>query len=142
MKPLEEATVAKGFSWKPTPVVLGLANSPEAEQSEQFRVEPMPTIPIEGGLIGQFLWQWLRIEILAVPERYRGQGVGSQLMASAESIAWAHGCRRAWVDTFSFQAPRFYEKQGYRLFGELADYPPGETRSFYWKELTAPESKQ
>jgi hypothetical protein len=32
--------------------------------------------------------------------------------------------------TFSFQARRFYEKEGYRVVGELADYLPGET--LYW----------
>lgn len=140
MKPLEEATIAKGLTWKPTPVVLGLVDSAEPTANEQDKENCAGTLPIEGGLIGQILWQWLRIEILAVPERYRGQGVGSQLMALAEAIAWAHGCRRAWVDTFSFQAPRFYEKLGYQRFGELADYPPGETRSFYWKELIAPKA--
>jgi hypothetical protein len=34
---------------------------------------------------------------------------------------------RAWLDTFSFQAPEFYPKFGYREFGRL-DYPPLGTR--------------
>ncbi len=32
--------------------------------------------------------------------------------------------------TYSFQARGFYEKLGYRLAGQIDDYPPG--RSYYW----------
>jgi hypothetical protein len=39
------------------------------------------------------------------------------------------------VDTFSFQSPGFSQKLGYRVFGELPDYPPGETRYFLSKSL-------
>lgn len=138
MKPLEEATVAQGFTWNAVPIVLGLVSATEPSASWPLGNDAVDAQPIEGGLIGQMNWQWLRIEILAVPARYRGQGVGTQLMQFAEAIAWKQGCRKAWVDTFSFQAPRFYEKLGYQRFGELPDYPPGATRFFYWKHLTAP----
>ena len=32
--------------------------------------------------------------------------------------------------TFSFQAPGFYRKLGYREFGKLNDFPKGQSR--YW----------
>jgi hypothetical protein len=47
----------------------------------------------------------------------------------------AAGCHHAWLDTFSFQARPFYEKQGYRVFGVLPDYPTGQTRYFLTREL-------
>jgi hypothetical protein len=47
------------------------------------------------------------------------------------------GCVGVWLDTFSFQARGFYEKLGYRVFGEVADYPPGHTRHFLKKSLCA-----
>ena len=48
----------------------------------------------------------------------------------AEREAEERGCSRAKLRTFGFQARGFYQKEGYRVVGELEDYPPG--RSFYW----------
>jgi ribosomal protein S18 acetylase RimI-like enzyme len=92
---------------------------------------------IVGGLLGQLLYSWLRIEILAVAEQYRGQDWGQRLMEEAERRAVEAGCHSAWVDTFSFQAPGFYQRLGYRVFGELPDYPAGQTRLFLCKRLFA-----
>ena len=45
------------------------------------------------------------------------------------------GCKYAFVDTFSFQAPAFYEKHGYREVFTLEDYPYTEKRHYYTKDL-------
>jgi hypothetical protein len=37
--------------------------------------------------------------------------------------------------SFSFQAPGFYEKLGYRTFGVLEDYPPGQAQVWLRKDL-------
>jgi ribosomal protein S18 acetylase RimI-like enzyme len=37
--------------------------------------------------------------------------------------------------TSNFQAPGFYERLGYSLYGKLENCPPGETAYYYWKEL-------
>ncbi|GAQ00024.1 hypothetical protein NIES2104_65890 [Leptolyngbya sp. NIES-2104] len=39
------------------------------------------------------------------------------------------------MDTFSFQAPEFYQKLGYTVFGELPDFPIGHRRLFLKKVL-------
>jgi ribosomal protein S18 acetylase RimI-like enzyme len=70
-----------------------------------------------------------------VHDDLRGQGIGRDLMARAEQRAIALGCHSAWLDTFSFQAPRFYQKLGYEVFGVL-DYPPKHKRFFLQKRLT------
>src|SRR5262245_48809855 len=80
---------------------------------------------IVGGLSADTYLGWMYISLLWVSDDYRGQGFGSKLMKAAEKEARRRGIKRAWVDTFSFQAPAFYRKLGYRQFGRLKDYPAG-----------------
>jgi GNAT superfamily N-acetyltransferase len=90
---------------------------------------------LAGGLTGDTYWGWLSIAILWVREDCRGEGIGTRLVRAAEEGARARGCRRAHVDTMDFQAPGFWERMGYRLFGVLDDLPEGHSRRFYWKDL-------
>jgi GNAT superfamily N-acetyltransferase len=90
-----------------------------------------------GGIAGKIYYQWFFIEWFWVAEHMRGQGQGRSLLVSAEEEARRRGCQHAWLDTFSFQARGFYEKNGYVLFGELPDYPPGHQRYFLRKQLNA-----
>ncbi|AMK30841.1 GNAT family N-acetyltransferase [Pseudomonas mosselii] len=92
---------------------------------------------IVGGLYARLGGRWLFVELLVVPERMRGQGTGRELMAQAEALAREKGCCGIWLDTFSFQAPDFYRKLGFEVFGELADFPPGHTRYFLRKRLAS-----
>ena len=91
---------------------------------------------IIGGLWGRTVYHWLFTELLFVPESLRGQGVGRTLIVKAEQEALSRGCHSAWLDTFGFQAPGFYERMGYECFGELPDYPVGFSRFFMKKRLT------
>jgi GNAT superfamily N-acetyltransferase len=89
---------------------------------------------LAAGLCGVVAWQWLFVEALWVDDTWRGRGVGSALLARAEAHAVTAGCHSVWLDTF--QARRFYAAHGYREFGTLEDYPPGQTRYFMRKSLT------
>lgn len=93
---------------------------------------------IVGGLAGSTYWGWLEVEHLWVGEDLRGRGYGSRLLKVAEAEARRRGCARAHLTTYSFQARAFYERLGYRVVGQLDDYPPGG--SYYWlrKELNPP----
>ncbi len=91
---------------------------------------------IVGGLTGETYWNWLFVENLAVDESVRKSGVGAKLLKAAEEEAVKRGCHAAYLDTFSFQAKPFYEKQGYTLFGQLDEFPPGHGRFFLWKKLS------
>ena len=73
-------------------------------------------------------WLW-------VAEPYRKHGIGSQLMAGAEAAAREQGCRAAYLDTFTFQAPKFYEGLGDREFAGLNDFPAGHARIWFTKAL-------
>ncbi|WP_423220971.1 GNAT family N-acetyltransferase [Enterobacter roggenkampii] len=89
-----------------------------------------------GGLIGVRKGDWLNIDFLWVSDAVRGSGVGSQLIKTAEDEARRKGCKHALVDTASFQARPFYEKQGYQLQMSLQDYPyPGMQRHYLAKAL-------
>lgn len=120
VSPLEGYSMEKGFPWNPTGVFLVLRNDDGA---------------ISGGLIGSILWEWLRIEILAVDSTLRGQGWGRRLVEAAESLATEAGCRGAWVDTFTFHSPEFYRRLGYGEFGRIDDYPRGQSRLFFSKHF-------
>ena len=90
---------------------------------------------IVGGIVGWAYWDWLAVDFLWVHEDLRSQGYGSQLLAAIEAAAIARGCKNALLDTFSFQAPEFYRKRGYEVYGELHDFPPGHTRYFMTKVI-------
>jgi GNAT superfamily N-acetyltransferase len=90
---------------------------------------------VAGGLWGRTAYGWLFVELLFVPEAMRGRGVGRELMHRAEREAVARGCHSAWLDTFEFQARGFYERLGYKRFGELQGYPVGSARYFLEKHL-------
>jgi GNAT superfamily N-acetyltransferase len=92
---------------------------------------------IRAGLIGHLYGDWLFIALLWIHADLRRMRVGTGLIAAAERRAREFGCHFAWVDTFSFQAPRFYEKLGYREFGRLDDYPPGHSRVYLKKQFAA-----
>jgi ribosomal protein S18 acetylase RimI-like enzyme len=90
---------------------------------------------IIGGAYGDTRSGWLYLSLLWVDESLRGEGWGKQLLERFENEAIARDCHAAWVDTYGFQAPGFYEKLGYREFGRLDNFPPGSARLFFWKPL-------
>lgn len=90
---------------------------------------------VMGGLVGETYWQWLYVDVLWVHESLRREGYGDALLAAAEQEAVKRGCQYAYLDTFSFQAPEFYQKRGYIVFGELPNFPQGYRRYFLKKEL-------
>ena len=90
---------------------------------------------VVAGLNGHTDWGWLFIKLLWVSDTCRGTGYGKELMARAEKEAKRRRCGNIWLDTFGFQAPKFYRKLGYRKFGELKDYPKGYARYFFTKKI-------
>lgn len=88
-----------------------------------------------GGVIGETYWNWLYISLMWIKEEYRGQGLGQRLLALAEEEGQKRGAEHAYLDTFSFQAPEFYKKYGWRVFGELPNFPGPHTRTFMTKDF-------
>jgi GNAT superfamily N-acetyltransferase len=68
-----------------------------------------------------FSWAgFAQVRELWVDAAYRGQGLGSRLMAAAEKEAVLRGCVRLYLSTYPFQAPDFYQRLG---FEEIARVP-------------------
>ncbi len=87
------------------------------------------------GISGYTAWGWLYVQWLWVDESLRGRNVASRMLQSAEDEATARGCHGAYIDTFSPTALKVYQRQGYKPFGALPDFPKGRTRTFLAKPL-------
>ncbi len=59
------------------------------------------------GLAGGIAMTWVR-------ETDRGAGLGARLLEAFEEEAGTRGCTHVFVTSFTFQAPGFYERHGYR----------------------------
>jgi GNAT superfamily N-acetyltransferase len=90
---------------------------------------------VVGGLTGSTWMDWLFVDLLWVADKYRGKGYGRSLMVKAESEARKRGVQNVFLNTFSFQAPGFYKKLGYKEFGKLKNFPAGHTRHWLKKAL-------
>jgi ribosomal protein S18 acetylase RimI-like enzyme len=90
---------------------------------------------VYGGVIVTVLWNGLEINSLWVKESLRGQGWGKKLLLAAEKEGKVRGCTVAYTNTFTWQAPEFYKKLGYKPYGKLDNFPPGSTLTYFSKKL-------
>lgn len=88
-----------------------------------------------GGLAATINNQWMHIDLLAVRRSARRRGIGSRLLADAEAEARQRRLIGIWLDSHGFQAPEFYRRFGFSVFGTMAEHPPGFTRVFLEKRL-------
>ena len=94
-----------------------------------------PDGQLVGALVGATIWGWLDVNLLWVAESERAQGIGSHLLAAAEQEARRRACHHARLDTFTFQAPTYYQRHGYQTVATLPDYPTGHQRLYLTKKL-------
>ena len=91
---------------------------------------------IVGGVNGNYgTFGWLYVNALWVHKDLRCRGFGRELMERIEAEAIKHACKNAYLNTMSFQAPEFYKKLGYKVFGELEEFPGEHSRIFLRKKL-------
>ena len=139
-----ESALSKAF------IGYNRAHSPLWEQNHDAQFMPLPLPPfvldsggtLLGGLTGRppSLRAWLEISTLWVHDAHRGQGIGRGLAERAEEEARRRRCHYARLATSTFQAPGFYEKLGYILYGKLEDCPPGDTSLYYRRNLHPKET--
>ena len=120
-----------------SPVLRALRGTP-GERERPLQVWALDDAgAVAGGLVGHTWATWLHVTYLWVDDRHRGAGLGSQLLRTRR----AHGPRRTGLprlpalETWDFQAPGFYRKQGYDVVCVIPDYPPGITEYTLTKHL-------
>jgi len=97
------------------------------------------THQVVGGLAGRTSLGSLFVDLLYLPAALRGTGLGRELLQRAEDEARKRGCRTGVLYTLSFQAPDFYQRNGWEVFGEVPCDPPGTSRMFLRKDLLRAE---
>ncbi len=88
-----------------------------------------------GGATGRSSLGLLFLDLFYLPPSLRGSGLGSEILRRFEDEGRRRGCRSGVLYTISFQAPGFYERYGWRKFGEVACDPAGTSRIFMTKTL-------
>ncbi|MGC0421232.1 GNAT family N-acetyltransferase [Embleya sp. AB8] len=148
-----ETTAGRGTS----PFEVVVTDAPDAgdvalisDALDAFNVEATgvedrraPAVPVRdagtgrvvGGLVGRTSLGLLFVDLLHLPRELRGSGLGGEILGRAEAEGLRRGCRQAVLYTISFQAPEFYRRHGWRVFGEVPCDPPGTSRVFMSKEL-------
>jgi GNAT superfamily N-acetyltransferase len=85
---------------------------------------------IIGGATGRSRGPTAFLELLWIDDSHKGKGSGTKLLAAFEDQCRRFGATQIYLDTYSFQAKPFYEKQGYRELGRIEGYFDGVDR--YW----------
>jgi GNAT superfamily N-acetyltransferase len=101
-------------------------------------VRETPDGPIIGGILGRTSLGLLFVELVYLPQQLRGTGLGAQMMAMVEAEARRRGCKGGVLFTITFQAPGFYQRLGWEVFGTIPCDPPGTARVFLRKDFTSP----
>ena len=88
-----------------------------------------------GGIFGDAFLGCLEVLVLWIKENYRRQGLGSKLLQQAEYHAKKLGCTLVRINTFDFQAPRFYQQHGYEKLTSLKYTPDGPEKIMFLKRI-------
>lgn len=89
---------------------------------------------IVGGITAHCYWNIMHIDFFWIDENLRGQGQGSELLKRMEEIGRKEKCVVIHLETFSFEAPNFYKKNGYEQFGKIENVPIDKCDYFFFKK--------
>jgi len=85
---------------------------------------------------GEVYSGWFYLTDLYVEKTYRFQGLGAKLLMVLEEKITTIGVRNIWTWTAGYEAPAFYQKQGYEIFAEMENwYSDGSSRVGLRKKL-------
>ncbi len=89
-----------------------------------------------GGLVARTWGACCEIQILWVEKSARKSGVGKTLVRQAEAEAARRGCVTVFLESFSFQAPKFYSQLGYETKHRIEGMPNGICKSYMLRQLS------
>jgi GNAT superfamily N-acetyltransferase len=92
---------------------------------------------VVGGLRARIWGTAVEVQQLWVDESRRRQGVGARLMRLLEDGVRRRGATLIYLDTFTFQAPGFYERCGFSVAARLDGMPGGIAKYLMVKRLGA-----
>ena len=127
--------------------VEAIVDEPAAKLGHPFNPDPLHLKAVDadgrlaGGLTAHSVQGWLFVKLLGVTEAQRGGGIGRKLLARAEQVARERGLVGVYLDTFEFQAPRFYEGLGYTECGRLPAHRGAPQRIWFAKTFDGPDGR-
>lgn len=90
---------------------------------------------IAAGIVASAVFDTVEIDYLCVAEGCRGHGYGEQLLNKVEKEAAAKQIKRIILNTYSFQAPNFYKKLGYKQLFKITPAFKDYDQYYFIKEL-------
>ena len=88
-----------------------------------------------GGALGYIKLGWYYLTDFYIDKKYRDKGIGSEIIKRIEKFAMDNDALGVRIDSWSFQAPEFYQKLGYIVWGKFDDCPPGTTHYYLYKRF-------
>ena len=114
-----------------------IAGAPLGDVQPLHVIAHDPGGAVVGGAIGRTWGECCELQQLWVLAESRSAGIGSQLMDAFEQNAHSRGCRLVYLDTFSFQAPNFYQARGYEEVLRTEGFTGGVIKLTMHKRLVA-----
>ncbi|MEL6406266.1 MAG: GNAT family N-acetyltransferase [Chloroflexota bacterium] len=141
--------MAGNHLWKHYCVTL---SSAETLFDEGFNAQDAQIyVSLNDDTVRGFIWYYLQgtfhnggyIRLLGVHTDYQGQGIGAQLLQSAEKNIVTHTPHLFLLASdFNHRAHQFYNRLGYDIIGECPNFAQGGTSEMiFYKRLTAEKGK-
>lgn len=90
---------------------------------------------IIAGMVAESIYDTLELKFLWVKDTCRNKGYGRLLLHNMENQAAKDGIKRILLNTYSFQAPLFYEKMGYHKLFTLRPCFKDYEQYYFIKEI-------
>lgn len=88
-----------------------------------------------GGALARRWGECCELQQIWVDDDHRKRGIGREIVCRIEDHARQHGCTLLYLETFSFQSPKFYEAQGYDVACAFRGFPNGVSKFIMQKRL-------